>query len=98
MATVCGMIEDFHTFLLDSEFDAVNWRTPGICRKFYVYPTINVIFRWFSGNSFVLFYFNYFYLFIYCLVVVIFYLMHDVEAISPSVPANSIWKSFMKYE
>ena len=48
MATVCGMIEDFHTFLLDSEFDAVNWRTPGFCRKFYVYPTINVIFRWFS--------------------------------------------------
>ena len=34
---------------------------------------------------------------IFCFVVALFFLVHDVGTIF-HLPANSIWKSFMKYE
>ena len=34
VAAACDRIEDFHTFLKESEFDFVNWRSSGFCRKF----------------------------------------------------------------
>ena len=46
-----------------------------------------------SGQYFLIFNF-----FFFCFVVAVFDLVHDVVYISPSLAANSIWKSFPKHE
>ena len=36
MAMTCTLIEDFHNFLIDNDYEAVEWRSPGFCRKLFI--------------------------------------------------------------